>query len=182
MTALDRTTITVEIPITLRLAMKADLSKLEWYGQYAHYRHVFRRTFTDQQLGRRLMLLAVRNDFPIGQIFILPKSTRHTAPDGSTPAYFYALRVMETFRGLGIGTRLIQEAESIVHGQGARWARIAVAKDNPKARTLYERLGYAIYAEDPGNWSFLDHRGVVQHQHEPCWLLEKSCSGDIMRV
>jgi ribosomal protein S18 acetylase RimI-like enzyme len=174
MTALDRTTITVEIPITLRLAVKADLPKLEWYGQYTHFRHVFRRTFTDQQLGRRLMLLAVGNNFPIGQIFILLKSIKHTAPDGSTPAYFYAFRVMEFFRGMGIGTRLIQEAESIVHSQGASWARIAVAKDNPKARQLYERLGYRIYAEDPGNWSYLDHQGMVQHQHEPCWLLEKN--------
>ncbi len=174
MTALDdQIVMPLQMAITLRIATKADLPKLEWYGQYKHYRHLFRRTFYEQRQGRRLILIADSNNFPIGTLFIQLQSTRNQAPDGSFPAYFYSFRVMEMFRGQGIGTRLIEEAEAIVQGHGSQWVRIAVAKDNPKARQLYERLNYRIFTEDPGNWSYLDHKGRICYVSEPCWLLEK---------
>jgi hypothetical protein len=59
MTLLDQISMTLEIPVTLRMAIRADLSKLEWYGQYTHYRQLFRRTFRDQEAGRRLMLVGL---------------------------------------------------------------------------------------------------------------------------
>lgn len=173
MTLLDQTSIIVEMPITLRIAVRADLSKLEWCGQYTHYRHLFRRAFRDQQAGRRLMLVAVTSDFPIGMIFIQLQSAEHKVADGITRAYLYSLRVMEMFRGKGIGTSLIQEAEGIVMDRGFQWTTIAVAKDNHGARRLYERLGYCIFKDDPGQWSFIDHHGQVRRVNEPCWLLEK---------
>jgi ribosomal protein S18 acetylase RimI-like enzyme len=87
--------------------------------------------------------------------------------------YLYAFRVMEMFRGHGIGTWLLQEAENIIVDRGLEWSTIAVAKENHSARRLYERLGYQKFAEDSGRWSYLDHKGIVRHVHEPCWLLEK---------
>lgn len=174
MTLLDRTSLTVEVPITLRIAVHTDLPKLEWYGQYAHYRQLFRRAFRDQQAGRRLMLVAVTSDFPIGMIFIQLQSAEPLVADGVTRAYLYSLRVMEMFRGKGIGTSLIQEAEGIVMDRGFQWTTIAVAKSNHGAHRLYRRLGYRIFSNDPGQWSFLDHRGQVRRVSEPCWLLEKN--------
>jgi hypothetical protein len=50
---------------------------------------------------------------------------------------------------------------------------IAVAKDNPNARRLYERLGYRVFAEDAGCWSFMDPDGQWQRVTEPCYVLEK---------
>jgi ribosomal protein S18 acetylase RimI-like enzyme len=162
------------MPITVRIATHADLSKLEWYRQYSHYRQLFRRTFRDQQAGRRLMLVAATGDFPIGMVFIQFQSLEHKVADGRSRAYLYSLPVMEMFRGKGVGTRLIQEAESLIQDRGFQWATIAVAKDNHNARRLYERLGYGIFKDDPGQWSFLDHRGQVRHVSEPCWLLQKN--------
>lgn len=168
MTAFEKMSIMISMEITLRLANQADLPKLEWYGQYRHYRNLFRRTFREQQMGRRLMLIADANNFPIGHIFIHLNNK-----DGKGRAYLYSFRVLEMFRGKGIGTRLIQEAEAIAFGRGCHWSTIAVAKDNPKAQRLYERLGYRIYAQDSGEWSYLDHEGRTRHVHEPCWILEK---------
>ena len=173
MTLLDQTTLTVEVPVTLRVAVQADLPKLEWYGQYAHFRQLFRRSFREQEAGRRLMLLAVVAEFPIGTLFIQFESNERRVADGWTRAYLYSFRVMEVFRGKKIGTRLIQEAERIVLDRGFRWTTIAVAKDNHSARRLYERLGYRTFKEDPGQWSYLDHKGHVHHVNEPCWLLRK---------
>lgn len=174
MTLLEQTSMTLEIPITLRMAVRTDLSKLEWYGQYTHYRQLFRRTFRDQQAGRRLMLVAVTRDFPIGMVFIQLQSNEWKVADGITRAYLYSLRVMDIFRGKGIGTQLIREAEDILLDRDFQWATIAVSKDNHDARRLYERLQYRVFGDDPGQWSFMDHQGKVRHINEPCWLLEKN--------
>lgn len=172
MTTFERSLINVQMPIVLRLATRSDLPKLEWYGQYTHFRRVFQRTYQDQLMGRRLMLIADSNNFPIGQIFVLLDSNR----DNQRRIYLYSLRVMEMFRGFGIGSRLVEEAEYIARERDYEWASIGVAKDNLSARRLYERLDYKIFREDEGRWSYLDHEGRTRHVHEPCWLLEKRLS------
>jgi ribosomal protein S18 acetylase RimI-like enzyme len=169
MTALDRPSIVVSIPVTIRIGTQADLPKLEWYGQYAHHRNLFRRAFQEQQTGRRLMLIADSNSFPIGRVFIHFVRQDHE----NRWAYLYSLRVMEMFRGYGIGTCLIQEAESIILDRRFQWSTIAAAKENRAALRLYERLGYEVFAEDAGNWSYTDHNGMTRQVHEPCWLLRK---------
>ncbi|MBZ0302259.1 MAG: GNAT family N-acetyltransferase [Anaerolineae bacterium] len=174
MTTLERhnaNTLSVQIPVTLRTATPEDLPKLEWYGQYRHFRGLFRRTFREQQADRRLMLVADVNDFPIGHIFIQLKPEIQL---GVPPhAYFYSFRVMEMFRNRGIGTLLMSEAEAQALEHGLEWATIAAAKDNHGARRLYERLGYRVFASDEGSWSYIDHRGRTRSVNEPCWLLEK---------
>lgn len=170
MTILEQRSIQLEMSIILRVATLDDLPKLEWYGQYKHFRNLFRRTYREQEAGRRIMLVADSNNFPIGHVFIQFKD-----PDDEDTgrAYLYSFRVMEMFRGHGIGTRLLQEAENMTLDRGLGWAAIAVAKDNHGARRLYERIGYHIYAEDSGRWSYLDHKGIARHVSEPCWMLQK---------
>jgi ribosomal protein S18 acetylase RimI-like enzyme len=170
----ERRSLGLQLNITLRAATAADLPKLEWYGQFIHFRNLFRRTFREQQAGRRLMLLADLNGFPIGHVFIHFK----TASDDfiSSRAYLYSFRVMEMFRGRGIGTWLLQEAEAVIQDHGLDTVTIAVAKENVGAQRLYKRQGYAIYGEDSGYWSYVDHRGITQNVHEPCWLMEKYLS------
>ena len=164
----------VDLPIVLRLATENDLAKLEWYGQYQHYRNLFRRAFREQRMGRRLMLLADCNGYPIGQIFMQLRSAKRSLFGAEDSAYLYALRVMEMFRGQGIGTRLIQQAEVLSLEHDCTWATIAVAKENSSARRLYERLGYRVYGDDLGRWSYIDHKNRVRQVNEPAWLLEKA--------
>src|SRR5262249_42725479 len=149
MTALEHDTLLVSIPITFRTGVRSDIPKLEWYGQYAHHRNLFQRAYREQQLGRRLILVADSNNFPIEHVFIQFITPDRAIADGSKRAYLYSLRVMEMFRGYGIGTCLIQEAEFRIRQRGFQWSTIAVAKDNQSARQLYERLGYRIFADDP---------------------------------
>lgn len=176
MTAIDNPTLTVELPVYFRLATKKDLPKLEWFGQYKHYRQLFKRSFREQQAGRRLMLLADCNEFPVGHIFVQLVSKEESIANGSDRAYLYSLRVMDMFRNQGIGTQLIQTAEAIVAERGFCVTTIAVAKDNHGAKRLYQRLGYRILREDDGKWSYLDHTGTRRYVHEPCWILVKDLS------
>lgn len=173
MTTFSQQTIELTMSVTLRLAARSDLPKLEWYGEYAHFRPLFRRTFQDQLRGNRLMLVADCANFPIGQVFIQLGSEETRMAKPRERAYLYSFRVMEMFQGKGIGTRLLYEAEAMVGSMGYSATTIAVAKDNLKARRLYEHVGYGIFGDDDGHWSYTDHRGIVHHVHEPCWLLEK---------
>lgn len=159
--------------VNIRPAELGDLEALEWFGQYAHYRRLFRDTFHEQQAGQRLMLVADFNRFPIGQIFLQLQSTRPT-PDRTPRVYLYALRVLEPFQRLGIGTALLRAAEEYAVGNGYGWMTIAAGKDNPAARQLYERHGYEVCGEEEGDWSYLDQHGRTRYVHEPCWVLEKA--------
>ena len=170
MTALEKPTLTVSLPVVIRAATQQDLPRLEWYGQYSHFRNLFRRAYRDQQLGTRLMLVADCNGFPIGHIFILFMDDEQD----NKQAYFYSLRVMDMFHSQGIGTHLLMEAEAHVLARGYHYLTIAAAKTNHAARRLYERLGYEVFMDDRGEWSYTDHLGKTRHVKEPCWLLQKT--------
>jgi len=165
--------LSLNLKITLRPAREDDIPKLEWYGQFRHYRNLFRRAFNEQQTGRRLILVADCNGFPVGQIAIQFQGGTARIADGQQRGYLYSFRVMEMFRGQGLGTRLIDEAQRQLLVRGFSWATIAVAKDNPGALRLYERLGFVRFTDDPGRWNYIDHRGRVRQVDEPCWILEK---------
>jgi ribosomal protein S18 acetylase RimI-like enzyme len=80
---------------------------------------------------------------------------------------------MTPFQRRGLGTALIREAEQYLIERNYDSVSIAAAKDNPDARRLYERLGYRVYTEDSGRWSYTDHEGRTRHVYEPCYMLEK---------
>lgn len=169
--------ISLRVRATIRLAAEADLPKLEWFGQYTHFRHLYEQTYQEQREGRRLMLVAAVNDFPVGQVFVSLEDG-YFDNDGEGPhGYLYALRVMEPFQRLGLGSALVTAAERHLVQRGYRRATIAVAKDNLRAQRLYARLGYHIYKEDPGRWHYVDHEGRTRFVEEPCWLMEKQIPG-----
>src|SRR5947207_15755370 len=118
MTAVERRALSVQIDVKFRFAEQDDLPKLEWYGQYTHFRHVFQRAYEDQLAGRRLMLLADVNGWPVGQIFIQLETLDDMMVGGGKRGYFYSLRVMDHLQGQGIGTTLVREAESILISRG----------------------------------------------------------------
>jgi ribosomal protein S18 acetylase RimI-like enzyme len=93
--------------------------------------------------------------------------------DGRSRAYVYSFRVRRPYRGAGLGTRLMEVVEDDLRRRRFSHVTLNVAKDNPRARELYQRLGYAVTAHEPGRWSYPDHNGVWQHVHEPAWRMEK---------
>jgi len=159
--------------IVIRPMVEADLLSLEWEGEYTQYRKVFRDTFDGMQRGERLLLVAAAGALIVGQVFIQLHSTDSSYADGRHRAYLYALRVRPAWQGQGLGTRLIAAAEATLRARGFDAAVIAAGQDNPGALRLYQCLGYRIFAEDPGVWTFSDEAGQQQVMQEPCWVLEK---------
>jgi ribosomal protein S18 acetylase RimI-like enzyme len=151
--------------VTIRPAHAEDLAKLEWFGAYAHFRDLYRRTWLDHQAGRRLMLVADLHGFPVGQVWLDVMPSEY--------AYLYALRVMEPLRGLGLGSNLIGSAEALARSYGYRQIQLAVEKRNEAARRLYERLGFQIFTQRVDVWSYTDHHGQTHWVQEDVYGMRK---------
>lgn len=164
--------------ITIRPITAEDLPGLEWDGLYMALRSVFRQTFEQMQQGQRVMLIAVVGETIVGQVFVQLISSETEFANGVDRGYVYALRVRPEWQRQGLGTRLVVAAEAELHSRGFTTAVIAVGKENVAARRLYERLGYRIFADDPGVWYFTDVNGVQQTVEEPCWVMEKVIADD----
>lgn len=160
-------------PVVIRSATDADLTALEWEGQYVHYRRLFKKAVAEARRGRRLLLLAEVDGQVVGQIFVQLTTKPAFSASGSASGYLYALRVKQPHRNQGIGTQLMLEAESQLLRLGYSRVVISVAKRNNAARRLYQRLDYRIFSEDPGEWSYVDHLGKVREVREPAFVLEK---------
>jgi GNAT superfamily N-acetyltransferase len=91
-----------------------------------------------------VLLVAWLEDRPVGEVFLEceaakePEVRRHL-PD--VPQLDH-LEVLGPFQGRGIGTALVRAAEDTARQFGHEQLALGVGLDNPKARRLYERLGY----------------------------------------
>ncbi len=109
----------------------------------------------------------------IGQVLVQLKSSRFELADGKTRAYIFGFRIKPEYRGLGIGSKMMQRIEIDLIEKGYEWAILNVNHDNGQARILYERLGYQVVGEEPGSWSYIDDKGKRCDVDEPAWRMEK---------
>jgi ribosomal protein S18 acetylase RimI-like enzyme len=160
--------------VQIRRLGKPDLPALEWDGEYARFRRLFAETYQSAVKGRAVLWVADLPDYGlIGQIFVQLNSARLELADGKTRAYIYAFRVRQPFRGAGLGTRLLLNAETDLVYRGYQWVTLNVGRDNPNAQRLYERYGYRIVASEPGIWHYYDDKGQRREVNEPAWRMEK---------
>ena len=104
---------------------------------------------------------------------MLKSSLNMEAADGKKRAYLFAFRIRPAWRNRGIGTRMMDHIERDLPRRGFLFVTLNVAKENPGARRLYERLGYKVIGSKPGVWSFRDDEGNIQHMVEPAWRMMK---------
>ncbi|MHC1740733.1 MAG: GNAT family N-acetyltransferase [Anaerolineaceae bacterium] len=159
---------------TIRLATRTDLLDLEWGGEFRHFRVLYANAYARQQQGTSGIWVAETNLHGlIGQVFVQFMCDRPELADGWQRAYLYSFRIKPEFRNHGLGTEMIRVIEEfLLHRQFTRLT-LNVARDNPDARRLYNRLGFHIVAEEPGIWSYPDDEGVWHTVQEPSWRMEK---------
>ncbi|MFN2463408.1 MAG: GNAT family N-acetyltransferase [Candidatus Dormibacteria bacterium] len=91
----------------------------------------------------------------VGAVSYFPAGARDSswlAPDW---AYFRALGVAPTHRGLGVGRALTQACIDRARGEGAGGLGLHTTEAMPLARAMYERMGFVQYAEyDGGTWKY----------------------------
>lgn len=160
--------------LCIRQVTHDDLPRLEWNGLFIHFRNVFWKSFVEQQFGDRHLLIAEINHELVGRLFVLHRRSQLERPAWQRRGYLYSFYVLERYRGLGIGSALLQAAEAHLRCISFHTAAISVARTNQGALRLYQRHGYQLTSTDNGDWSYLDHRGVLRKVTEPCYVLEKS--------
>lgn len=160
--------------LTVRHLMESDLPNLEWDGEYAHFRRIFKDAYDHFEKGEAVLWVGqLPSEGIVAQLFVQLISTRSDLADGTTRAYIYGFRVRHPYRRAGVGTRMIQTAEADLRRRGFRYLVLMVARDNREALRLYQRLGFRVVSAEPGIWSYIDHLGRRQHVSEPAWLMEK---------
>lgn len=163
----------IELNLTVRPCAREDLEKLEWFGTFTPHREIIHQAYKAQESGDNLMLLAVANGFPVAQAWV-DLAKHRPEPVG----LLWAVRVFPVFQGMGIGTRLLREAEREMQARGVREAEIGVEKDNEAARRLYERLGYRVVAEVREEYEFTPPGGERVRAYADQWMLRKPLAGE----
>ncbi|MFD3879161.1 GNAT family N-acetyltransferase [Streptomyces microflavus] len=88
----------------------------------------------------------------------------------------WQLAVHPALQSYGIGTFLVEAAERRIRTRGLRQAELAVEESNPRARALYERLGYAAYDRRPDSWDEQAPDGSLRRYETTCTLMRKALS------
>jgi ribosomal protein S18 acetylase RimI-like enzyme len=88
----------------------------------------------------------------------------------------FQLSVHPALQSCGIGTLLIQAAEQRIRARGLHRAALGVEKSNPRARALYDRLGYTAYGRAPDSWDEQVPDGTIVRYDTMCTLMRKELS------
>jgi ribosomal protein S18 acetylase RimI-like enzyme len=140
--------------------VRADLPLLGWSGGSAHLASVSRTL--DRVESGEVEYLVVRD--PSGYPIAKGAIDYAVKPGTGTLSQ---LVTADELRGLGIGAHLIALAEVRMRERGVRTAELGVEEDNPRARALYERLGYSEVGRESAAWNVEDADGkLIVHETE----------------
>jgi RimJ/RimL family protein N-acetyltransferase len=98
-----------------------------------------------EKLGEgRLWLVAEHNGKVVGSLEL------HRSPPVFLHHHlFLAIELHRKYRGGGIGSALMKQGAAWAKHHGYEFIRLGVLDSNPRAKALYERLGYRAYGHLP---------------------------------
>ncbi|MFJ2272220.1 GNAT family N-acetyltransferase [Streptomyces sp. NPDC087849] len=165
-TAHQSTDATVVLAVSVRDLLPRDLPACTWSGSATHLRHV------ERELARAAVgevdYLAVCT--PVGLPVAIGGIDYQVSEGVGT---LWQLTVLPALQSHGLGTLLIRAAEQRIRNRGVHRAELAVEENNPRARTLYERLGYAAYGRAPDAWDEEGPDGVIRRYETMCVLMRR---------
>jgi ribosomal protein S18 acetylase RimI-like enzyme len=159
----------IVIPLTIRDLTPEDLPSCGWSGSKLHLASVAR------ELER-----ARRGE--VDYLAACPPSGLPVAIGGVDFAEnlgagtLYQLSVHGALQSCGIGTILIESAERRILARGLHRAELGVEESNPRARALYDRLGYVAYGRAPDSWDEQAPDGTIVRYETVCTLMRKELS------
>jgi phosphoglycolate phosphatase len=131
----------------------------------------------EQERRTLSMLVAWSGERPVGCGLIHwpgPRAARVAGALGEIPE-IYRLWVHEAERERGVGGRLLGELEALARGRGAVRIGLGVGVANGRARSLYERVGYADAGAESYDdvWFYVDGSGRRVEVRDRCHFLVK---------
>jgi len=143
-----------------------DLAGLAWSGSPAHLRSVAAALHRAAQGLEDYLVVRAPGGQPVAKM-----RADYTGEAGT--GVFSQLAVMGPLQGLGIATMLIGVAEQRARTRGLAFAALGVEDDNPRARRLYERLGYQSVGRQHASWEYEDDGGVLRLYETTLTILRK---------
>lgn len=160
--------------VRIRLAQEADLPGMEWGGEFAHFRRLYKQHYQNSRSGNTLIWVAEDEDGDIvGQVFLSLLSSQSELADGIHRAYLFSFRLKPDYRNQGLGGHILEFIEGFLIKRGFDTLRINVARDNELARRMYEKHGFRVVGPEEGSWRYQDQEGQWQTVHEPAWRMMK---------
>ncbi len=135
----------VVIPLTIRDLTPEDLPSCAWSGSAAHLASVARALDRARRGEVDYLAVCPPTGLPVALGGIDDAKTPGAGPLGQ-------LAARGALQSCGISRILIQAAEQRIRARGIQRAELGVEECNPRARALYERLGYLAYGREPGAW------------------------------
>lgn len=156
----------IAVDLSVRDLTHDDLPQCTWAGTSLHLKFVAQEL--DRAKAGDVDYLAVcpPSGIPVG----IGGVDYHANPGAGT---LWQLGVHDAWQSCGIGTVLIQAAEQRILARGLPRAELRVEETNPRARALYERLGYVAYDRMPDGWDEEASDGTIQRFDTICLLMRK---------
>lgn len=151
----------------------ADLAVLLADAPSAHLAAHHRERFALQGDGRASYLLAWQGRRNVGRTTLYPES-KYESVRALHPRAAEINALAADPPGQGTGTALIAAAEAVARRHGHPVIGLAVEPSNPRARSLYERLGYLPWGHGQviDEWTETRPDRTVEHR-DPCDYLVK---------
>jgi ribosomal protein S18 acetylase RimI-like enzyme len=156
----------IVVSVTIRDLTRADLPACSWSGSAAHLVSMAAALDGVERGEVDYLCACPPSGLPVGLVGV----DYARSPGAGT---LWQLAVHGALQSLGIGTLLIGAAEERIRGRGLDRAELAVEETNPRARTLYERLGYAEFGRETQPWMDQTEDGRFFRYETVCTLMRK---------
>jgi ribosomal protein S18 acetylase RimI-like enzyme len=156
----------VVVPLLVRDLVTADLPDCRWAGSGLHLRNIAGQ-LERARAGEVDYLAACP---PSGTPVAIGGVDYLKAPDAGT---LWQLSVHPALQSCGIGTVLIHAAEQRIITRRLHLAELSVERDNTRARSLYERLGYTAVGTSHESWIEEQQDGTIVVHEAECALMRK---------
>jgi ribosomal protein S18 acetylase RimI-like enzyme len=156
----------VVVRVTIRNLTREDLPSCTWSGLATHLTRVAQALERVERGEVDYLALCPPSNLPVA----IGGIDYAVTPGAGT---LWQLAVHPALRSCGIGTILIRAAEQRIRARGLSRAELGVEEINPRARALYERLGYRAYGRKPEAWDEEAADGSVTRYETVCRLMGK---------
>jgi ribosomal protein S18 acetylase RimI-like enzyme len=155
------------LPVRVRDLTHADLPACTWSGSALHLAQL--AVQLERAAAGEVDYLALCT--PVGLPVAIGGVDYLVHPGAGT---LWQLGVLPALQSRGLGTLLVRAAEERIRARGLTRAELGVEDANPRARALYERLGYTAFDHQPAAWDVEGPDGSVQRYRTSCTLMRKA--------
>lgn len=161
--------IDVVLSLSVRELTYEDLASCGWAGTPLHLASVARQLERARCGEVDYLAVCARGDIPIAKGGV-DYQVQHGV------GTLWQLAVHPALQSCGIGTVLVSAAEQRIRDRGLRYAQLSVEDENPRARALYERLGYLVHDRRPEEWDVQGPDGTPRRHEAMCTVMRKDLS------